>query len=176
MDKLIAFILDKFKASNPAIWGIIAAVLSIVEFAISKGNAFGLFPIEGITAEILHWVSWALALLVGSRTTNILNPEFKTELITAKAESEAHKDNFEELSKDYDTLHQYRNSLEGDFDKLKKEHEAVEVGKILLKKQLSEALTELRATKDAATEKTIMPITETFVPHREKRGRPKKQK
>lgn len=73
MDKILASIIDKFKAANPRIFGIIAILLFIVKYAIEQGSAYGLFQITGDFKTIADWITWVVALLMGSRTYNVLN-------------------------------------------------------------------------------------------------------
>jgi hypothetical protein len=137
MDKFLAPFLDKFKASNPRVWAMIVLLLSVIEVSITKGSFFSLFPVEGVIADILHWVSWALALLVGSRTTNILKPELQNALTVALAEAETHKSNLDELHEDYNALHEYRNTLESDYQNLQEKHAEVTVQKDILTTELA---------------------------------------
>ena len=74
MDKILAIFIDAFKAKNPRVWGVIAFVLLTVQYGISQGKLFGVFPIEGVMQEVYFWLNWFITLMVGSRTTSILNP------------------------------------------------------------------------------------------------------
>lgn len=68
----LAQILDKFKAKNPKVWGFIAVVLLMLQYAIIQGNAYGLFEIDGIIKDVLQTIVTVIGLLVGSRTSQIL--------------------------------------------------------------------------------------------------------
>lgn len=90
---LLASIIDKFKTKNPKTWGLIAVVLLIAQYAIVQGNAYGLFPIEGILKDILQGIVTIVGILVGSRTTQILaegtekNPSTDSESGTEKVKN-----------------------------------------------------------------------------------------
>lgn len=63
--KLIAQLLDKFKAGSPVLFVIVAALLSAVKYVVEAG----VFPID---PKITEWVLWVVALVLGSRTTSYL--------------------------------------------------------------------------------------------------------
>lgn len=73
MDKILASFIDKFKTANPRIFGIIAVILFIIKYAIEQGSAFGLFQITGDFKTAMDWITWVVALMMGSRTYNVLN-------------------------------------------------------------------------------------------------------
>lgn len=77
MDKILASFIDKFKTANPRIFGIIAVIFFIIKYAIEQGSAFGLFQITGDFKTAMDWITWVVALMMGSRTYNVLN-ETKT--------------------------------------------------------------------------------------------------
>lgn len=66
LTKLLAQFIDKFKASSPILFVVIAALLTAVKYALDAG----VFPVD---PKILEWVLWAISLFLGSRTTNFLN-------------------------------------------------------------------------------------------------------
>ena len=74
----LAQVLDKFKAKNPKIWGFVAVLLLIMQYAIIQGNAYGLFEIDGIIKDVLQTIVTVIGLLVGSRTSQILAKPKKT--------------------------------------------------------------------------------------------------
>ena len=78
MDKILAIFIDAFKAKNPRVWGVIAVVLMVVQYGITQGKLFGVFPIEGTLQEVYYWLNWFVTLMIGSRTTAILNPPLAT--------------------------------------------------------------------------------------------------
>ena len=69
----LAQILDKFKAKNPKMWGFVAVLLLMIQYAIIQGNAYGLFEIDGIIKDMLQGIVTVIGLLVGSRTSQILS-------------------------------------------------------------------------------------------------------
>lgn len=65
LNKFLAELIAKFKASNPTVFVIIAAVLTVVKALIDNGT----IPLD---PNISQWVLWAIALLVGTPTTKFL--------------------------------------------------------------------------------------------------------
>jgi hypothetical protein len=82
MDKILALFIDAFKAKSPKVWAIIAFVLMTVQYGITQGNLFGVFPIEGVMKEVAYWLNWFITMMVGSRTTTFLNPNLSIDLPT----------------------------------------------------------------------------------------------
>ena len=71
LSKFLAQFLDKFKTSSPLLWGIVAAVLTGLKYALDAN----LVPID---PKILEWVLWIIGLFLGSRTTSFL-PQVTTD-------------------------------------------------------------------------------------------------
>lgn len=67
LNGLLANILSKFKAANPVIFVVIAALLTAVKYALDSGA----FPID---PKITTWVLWAVALVLGTPTTKFIKP------------------------------------------------------------------------------------------------------
>lgn len=65
LNKWLAELLSKFKASNPIVFTVIAAVLTVVKALIDNGT----IPIDPKVAE---WILWAIALFIGTPTTKFL--------------------------------------------------------------------------------------------------------
>jgi hypothetical protein len=72
MDKILALFLDRFKAANPRVWAIMVVILVVIKYAITQGNLYGLIPIDSQIQPVMDWLAYAVALLIGSRTTAIL--------------------------------------------------------------------------------------------------------
>jgi len=65
LSKLLAGFLDKFKASSPVLFVIVAAVLTGLKYVLDAQ----IFPLDPSVGE---WVLWVIALFTGSRTTSFL--------------------------------------------------------------------------------------------------------
>lgn len=65
LNKFLAELLAKFKASNPTIFVIIAAVLTVLKALIDNGT----IPID---PKITEWVLWVIALFIGTPTTKFI--------------------------------------------------------------------------------------------------------
>jgi hypothetical protein len=65
LTKFLAQFIDKFKASSPVLFVIIAALLTAVKYTLGAG----VFPVD---PKYLEWVLWAISLVLGSRTTSFL--------------------------------------------------------------------------------------------------------
>lgn len=65
LNKILAELLAKFKASNPTVFIIVAAVLTAAKILIDQG-------VLPIPPEITEWVLWFIALVIGTPTTKFL--------------------------------------------------------------------------------------------------------
>ena len=71
--KLLAQLLDSFKAKNPMVFGIITLVLVTVQYVVLQGSELGVFAVSEFIEKVLQWITFALALLTNMGTFNILN-------------------------------------------------------------------------------------------------------
>ena len=65
ISSLLAGFLDKFKASNPVLFIIIASVLTAAQYALESG----VLPVD---PTITKWVLWVAAIFLGTRTNSFL--------------------------------------------------------------------------------------------------------
>lgn len=63
LSNLLKGILAKFKSKNPAVWIVIAALLTSAQIVLNQLVAAGTIP---ETAGWVEWVMWVIALLLGS--------------------------------------------------------------------------------------------------------------
>jgi hypothetical protein len=75
MDRIIALLLDGFKTKSPKVWAILAFALTVVQYSAQQGTELNVFHLEGTMAEVVKWVTWAIGLMMGSRTYTTLNPD-----------------------------------------------------------------------------------------------------
>ena len=71
--KLLAQILDKFKAKNPKIFLIVQFALVAVQGVLVELDASDILPSDDWIAVVLKYVGYALMILVGSRTYSFVN-------------------------------------------------------------------------------------------------------
>jgi aromatic ring hydroxylase len=72
MNKILALFLDRFKAASPRVWALIVFILVVVKYTVEQGNIYGFIPIDGQMQQVADWLTYVIALLIGSRTTAIL--------------------------------------------------------------------------------------------------------
>lgn len=71
MDFLISFfkgLFDKFRIANPAAAAIVLLILSIVTYGAIQGNVLGVLHLDGITQQIVSFVSLFVTAVVGGGT------------------------------------------------------------------------------------------------------------
>lgn len=66
---LLAPVVDRFKAKNPAVFAVIQALLFTSQYVLANGSEWGIFPpdLEWIQTT-LQVITWVLTALIGSRT------------------------------------------------------------------------------------------------------------
>jgi hypothetical protein len=72
LQTILARIFDKFKAKNPVLALAIISILVGFKFFLDSGDYLGVNE-----SKIDEWVLFALAVLTGTRTTNILQEQKK---------------------------------------------------------------------------------------------------
>lgn len=65
LNQFLAQLIAKFKAANPTVFVVIAAVLTVVKALIDNGT----IPLD---PNVSQWVLWIIALLIGTPTTKFL--------------------------------------------------------------------------------------------------------
>lgn len=65
LNKWLAELLSKFKAGNPVVFTVIAAVLTVVKALIDNGT----IPVD---PKVTEWILWIIALFLGTPTTKFL--------------------------------------------------------------------------------------------------------
>lgn len=68
LTKLLAQVLDKFKAKNPKIFLIVQFALVVLQAALVELDASDILASDDWIAVVLKYVGYALMILVGSRT------------------------------------------------------------------------------------------------------------
>lgn len=86
MNDFLALLLEKFKAANPKIWAILAFLLSVAMAVLTYGADFHLWEQTPLITKIAQMVTWAAALVIGSRTARYLPEPQRNQII---AESKA---------------------------------------------------------------------------------------
>lgn len=66
LNKWLAELLSKFKAANPTVFIVIAAVLTVAKALIDNGT----IPLD---PKVTEWVLWVIALFIGTPTTKFLS-------------------------------------------------------------------------------------------------------
>lgn len=161
MDKIIAMLLDNFKLKSPKTWAIIALFLTSLQYVLSSGTDLSVFQLDATGKEVLKWVSWAVALLMGSRTHVTLNGDTQA-ILTAQVEGwqKAHKTletsindlsgqasglelEKSDLQKNYDSLKQFADKLEAQHDALLTEYanQKADIETLLLRQKSMQAVT-----------------------------------
>jgi len=73
LNTLLAGFIDKFKAKNPKVFAVVQTLLLTLQFFLISAQDADLFGGAEWVATVLKWLGLILMVLVGSRTTNILN-------------------------------------------------------------------------------------------------------
>ena len=68
LTKLLAQVLDKFKAKNPKIFLIVQFALVVLQGALVELDGSNILPSDDWISVVLKYVGYALMILVGSRT------------------------------------------------------------------------------------------------------------
>jgi hypothetical protein len=139
LKKIIAAFLDPLKVKNPILFAIIGVILLVIQYALTQGNLFGLFQIEGNVATVLQWLNVLIAILVSPRTSAILGgdnvPQLKADLMKATI-------NVESLS-------QYNEVVQADKSKLSDLHEHLKLQNQALEESYQDMLQAYENLKNA---------------------------
>jgi hypothetical protein len=86
LDKWIADLVDRFKAKSPKVWMFIAAILTLLNQGVGEEALFSLawilevLKVPAETSETIgEWVTWIIALVIGTSTTAFLSSNTRRE-------------------------------------------------------------------------------------------------
>ena len=77
INQILAQFFAQFKTKNPTVYGVICLVLIGVYAALSNGLFSETFGTSEAVVKILEYLAFAIAVLTGTHTSNVLNKDGK---------------------------------------------------------------------------------------------------